>query len=524
LYFYQTPKHKKSYVMILQHAHVPASALLAAFILTGCLEKAFLEERDGRLDVVEEDPASDEAEFTPDVSDPDTEDALQEETPPADVTEDFPGDDGCEPGTGFCLDDDTLASCGAEGILEYLECGFGCTEDGGAHCMSLVPSNVGDSSLLCMEGTTDFDPSTEAKYIFISGATGRIQAWDESWSQLPDIRPEGEGIQSGIGFTQVSQGPSAPLLGVYSVQNFTVPAGVYMRSFSSSALVILACGNVTIDGRLSVSATSVTVGPSVEIFPGAGGGGRGEGQGAGGNGGSDAPVDWHSGGGGGGGFGGAGGGGGTSWGGSGGTTYGNDELVPLPGGSGGGPGADNSSADEYGQGGPAGGALQISATGTITVAAGAEVDANGWGGKGGRESGGGGGGGSGGAILLEAQTVTIEGNAVVTANGGGGGGAGDYTHPGTPGQDGQTGQMNTAAAQGGAPAPGTEACWGGDGNSSTVMNGETQDCSRNNGGGGGGGAGRIRFNAMTHDEIDGIISPGLTATDTTTTTGLPNRI
>jgi hypothetical protein len=141
-------------------------------------------------------------------------------------------------------------------------------------------------------------------------------------------------------------------------------------------------------------------------------------------------------GGGGGAFGGAGGKGGpvAGEGGLGGTAYGNQLLAELLGGSGGAGGRGNTSGSGAGA---AGGAVQLAASGILTIQPGTVVRTNG--GQGGdradlsvlRT----GGGGSGGGILLSAPEVVITG-AILEAEGGKGGDATDLpdipglqTHP-----------------------------------------------------------------------------------------------
>jgi len=118
-------------------------------------------------------------------------------------------------------------------------------------------------------------------------------------------------------------------------------------------------------------------------------------------------------------------------------------------------------------GGPGGGALQISACGSIDIGTGVVLDASGGGGGGGPggeqtgfgglpgDGSPGGGGGSGGTILLEASRVTVLG--AIAANGGGGGGGGGVGAPGADGSSGQTWDVTASpstAAVGGLGAAG----------------------------------------------------------------------
>jgi hypothetical protein len=142
------------------------------------------------------------------------------------------------------------------------------------------------------------------------------------------------------------------------------------------------------------------------------------------------------------------------------------------------------------------------------------VDAAGHGGDGGGARGGGGGGGSGGALLFESPTITISG--LVTTNGGGGGSG--AVSPSTAGQDGERGLWALTAAAGGVSSGTGEAgCDGGDGNSSTAIDGQDNYCETydDDGGGGGGGSGRLRFNAMTRTLGSSTLSPDISTTATT---------
>jgi len=215
------------------------------------------------------------------------------------------------------------------------------------------------------------------------------------------------------------------------------------------------------------------------------------------------------GGGGGGGFGAAGSGGGISFrGGVGQGTSGNQTLVPLRGGCSGGLGGPTTA------GGPGGGAVQLSATGTVVVDG--VVSAAGGGGAGAPVTvRGGGGGGSGGGILLEALQVTVGPTGVLAANGGGGG-EGSDSAAGIAGQPGMAGTVNAPGGTGGAT------CGGAGGRGGSRTNGTTSGSgppngnpcfgSFNNGGGGGGGGGvgRIRVNSVNGCAVNGLVSPAPT--------------
>lgn len=225
--------------------------------------------------------------------------------------------------------------------------------------------------------------------------------------------------------------------GVFNFGVVNIPTGVtvtFTKNAANTPVTILATGDVTIGGTISVNGSNGSYivggvgGPGG--FSGGGGGTlkligrRGEGPG-GGNGGSPRTDNYYCGGGGGGGsYSTSGGTGGNSYasGGAGGSTYGNDRLLPLIGGSGGGGGG---GTDSYvaGGGGGGGGAIVIASSGVITVSGSITAD-GGKGDPGGNASGyggggGGGSGGSGGAIRVIANSIA--GNGSITAKGGTGG-------------------------------------------------------------------------------------------------------
>ena len=487
------------------------------FLLTGCFERMNLPERDGAVDpshedVFQEDLGTDsDRPDAPDLSD----DAARDEIP-QDTGEDVQVDSFfCTPGDSWCTGAGAMATCNPDGTsYNEVACPLGCAETPDVHCLALIPSNVGDPSLLCVDGTGDMSLPEGTVLVGLNTGDGSITAFDGYGSLLGDVRAGGEGLVSGINFRTVAQPAGTPMLGVFSFGSFTVPPGVTVLGTGQNALVVLSCTDVSVQGRLGSDAIVVVVGGNEELLPGAGGGDTGAGAGAGSDGQTSGIV---SGGGGGGGFGGAGGQGGiTPNGGAGGLPYGNAELVPLLGGSGGGSGADNDNGG--GVGGPSGGALQVSSGGTIHVFSGGAITASGWGGLGANPGGAGGGGGSGGGILLEAASIAVDAGGFVAANGGGGGATTVYSSS-TDGEDGQPGQVGAMAALGGTITDPTNTCMGGNGNSSFDVNGATAPCTTNNGGGGGGGAGRIRLNAPAVGTPSGTVSPDLSTG--AATTGLP---
>jgi hypothetical protein len=260
-------------------------------------------------------------------------------------------------------------------------------------------------------------------------------------------------------FNPTSSGPvQLPPSGIFNYTTVNIPAGVnvtYTPNAANTPVVILASGNVTIAGSISVSGTpGAPIGAAGggsqadEGQPGVGGpggygGGRGgvpstivpntanpairggAGFGPGGGGGADFTCLTNGTavtliGGAGAGHNGAGqstnNGGGTCLGplvsGFGGPAYGSSQGLPLIGGSGGGGGSGGVSFSGAGGGGGGGGIL-IASSGTLSVT-GSILAAGGAGGNGdGAGLGGPGGGGSGGTIRLIA--TTISGNGTISA-------------------------------------------------------------------------------------------------------------
>lgn len=243
----------------------------------------------------------------------------------------------------------------------------------------------------------------------------------------------------------VSQAVQLPPTGTFNFTSVNIPSGVtitFKKNVTNTPVVILASGDVTIAGVLSVSGSAATgVGASGggaigdDGTPGAGGpggygggvgggapqqsGGAGLGPGAGSAGLYPTTSPWGNrvGGGGGGGFGTAG----TgcyyvSWNPvcTGGPVYGSSLLLPLVGGSGGGGGAGGSTYGGSGGGG-GGGAILIAASGTVSVTGSLLANGAGSGAASGGGTGATGGGGSGGAIRIVATTLT--GNGTVSAVG-----------------------------------------------------------------------------------------------------------
>lgn len=246
---------------------------------------------------------------------------------------------------------------------------------------------------------------------------------------------------------QVDTTLQLPEDGIFNYTSFTVPNGVtvdFEKNTTNTPVIILASGDVTIAGTLTVSGTNGTdVGPKGDgnigddALPGLGGPGGYDG-GTGGT--SEAQPGGNGLGPGGGpgavafntvvnefGCGGAGGGyaGNSGWSATNGgcsaigvgQSYGTPQLQPLLGGSGGG-GGYASTSFAGGGGGGGGGAILIASSQTVNVT-GALTAIGGLGGdSAGLNSGGVGGSASGGAIRIIA--TTIAGNGTISADGRGG--------------------------------------------------------------------------------------------------------
>ncbi|MBW2525518.1 MAG: hypothetical protein JRI23_15145 [Deltaproteobacteria bacterium] len=335
---------------------------------------------------------------------------------------DAPGE-ACQGAALQCQPDGTALEC-IDGTWTSLgPCPLGCDEQSLA-CH--VPSNV-DASLFSEASSVVVALPSSEPLVFDTD-TGAISAGDDV------LRPAGEGLDesSGVAFSVRDQRAEGPSLGVFTLAGLEVAAGAIARGVGNNALVLLVAGDVTIDGTFEVAADKQVPGPGGwaggnPSAPGAGPGGGGVGQGV-----VVTDTEYCASSGGGGGFFGPGGSGGPCAcaapndyaAGAAGATYGTEQLIPLIGGSGGAGGTiavGNATESLAGPGGGGGGALQISATGELTIGSNGIVHAGG-GGGGGCENASGAGGGAGGAILLEAPNVTVAVGAVLAANGGGGGG------------------------------------------------------------------------------------------------------
>ncbi|MBL8940596.1 MAG: putative metal-binding motif-containing protein [Archangium sp.] len=300
-------------------------------------------------------------------------------------------------------------------------------------------------------------------------------------------------------------GMNALLLSTPSL--FVGDAGVLTITGNTYPIIIAVTGAADIAGAIDVSGqaasgpTAATSGPGGNNGAaclgsrGGDGGITGNSARGGGAGGSFGTV----------GFNGGRGDGAQSLGGAAGVVSGNVELIPLRGGCQGGNGG---GLQGPGEGGRAGGAVQLSTAGPLTVRG--RISSVGLGGLGGNadlevaEGPGGGGGGSGGAILLEAPSVVVSGR--LTANGGGGGAGEAGSGVSTSGSPGN--RFSTTPAPG-ATAPGGGGGNGGQGSAAggTGQAGSNGGPTNGGGGGGGGGMGRIRINAPVCTGAPQTLSP-----------------
>lgn len=291
---------------------------------------------------------------------------------------------------------------------------------------------------------------------------------------------------------------------LYRFSAFTISASGKLSIKGSQPALIVVDGDVVIDGTIMVEPPTVTTPPSTctnlnlgsttgNCTVGAGGGGYGA-DGAGG--------------------------GGTS--GMGGAENGSPKITPLrfgcPGGKSGTP-MPATNMNQLGAypaaGGLGGGALEISAKGTLRLSNTAIVAANGGGGGGGDAHAGGqapcntidsnscdtggGGGGSGGSILLEGTDVTVMGAVCAVGGGGGAGGASG----GVAGVGGTTSTSCALALGGPTPVAG-----GAGGALESAAKGKASpSCGNTSSGGGGGAVGRIRIRASGQATLTGTVVP-----------------
>jgi hypothetical protein len=293
-------------------------------------------------------------------------------------------------------------------------------------CLPYTPANIDPTRV-------DFANATPA--IFNCGVT--------TLDTTPDspVLSNGCGVTASITVQAQADGSSVAVL---AVRDLTVAVGSTLRLVGARPVVLAVLGDARIEGTIDASAQAATPGAGGDVACGTSLGLDGSGH-----------ISLGGGGGGGGGYGTPGGAGGTGDGaraGSGGAPRGNESLVPLVGGCGGGIGG-GCSARAAG-----GGAVQLSAGGQVNVL-GAILAHGAAGITGCGSEGGGSGGGSGGAVFIEARSITAVPLALA-ANGGRGGDS-----------SGRGGEGATAPTITGFP-------------------GESHFA--NGGGGGGGGFGRVR--------------------------------
>ncbi len=212
-------------------------------------------------------------------------------------------------------------------------------------------------------------------------------------------------MSGGATFTGVTSGNIA----VFTFTTVNLSAGITITVTGSRAFALLSRGTMSIAGTVDVSASGNTRGAGGHNGNASSAGGFGSGPGAGGG---------DSQGGGGAGFGNVGGS--SSTGSIAGPAYGNLAVL-LEGGSGGGRGTFFPTTS--GAGGGGGGALELGALGSLTLQGSAVLRANG--GNGANHTtgsdGDGGGGGSGGGLYLHGAPTDLLSGAQLRANGGNGG-------------------------------------------------------------------------------------------------------
>jgi hypothetical protein len=303
-----------------------------------------------------------------------------------------------------------------------------------------------------------------------------------------------------------------PEVRVLNTVGFNMDAAGSLTVTGSRPLIIVVHGNASIAGTIDVSArvrsiqntsspgpggndpdacatgTLAPGDPSTNVNAGGGGGGGG-GYGEDGGDGSDGNAGGH----------------GAK--GPKGAKNGNPEIEPLRGGCAGARGGDDADAaiDASGRAGDGGGAIEITARGTVMLSG--VIRAGGSGGAAAQlAKAGGGGGGSGGAILLDGESAIVTGAAMLCGNGGGGGEGGQTLQAS---EDGELATCSeTVEAQGGELSDGGN---GGDGGALSDLTGDNAAgaTAGGGGGGGGGGVGRIRVRGRTTRDVDtgAIVSP-----------------
>ncbi|KAB2904654.1 MAG: hypothetical protein F9K40_06895 [Kofleriaceae bacterium] len=279
------------------------------------------------------------------------------------------------------------------------------------------------------------------------------------------------------------------MIRVVSATSLMVPAAASITLRGENPIAFLVRGDAIVDGTLRLTGGVLQAsGPAGTrgtcTTGGSGTGGTGAGLGGGGGGGA---------------LGTAGGSGGygsndTTNAGQPGVPLAAASRSPLAGGCAGSPG--NAGVTP----GAGGGAIQITAMGSIVIDG--TVTAGGGGASGGGNTAGGGGGGSGGMVLLEAGTE-VRGGGYLTANGGGGGGGGGAGGNATAGA---AGCAQCATPAFGGSASGSGAGFGGNGAAGGTGAMPGINSSAYAGGGGGGGVGVIWLRSSSVN-FSGLVSP-----------------
>lgn len=304
---------------------------------------------------------------------------------------------------------------------------------------------------------------------------------DVDWSCADTVDTDNSGDRGTICGVAMSVDTSVSGVIVYTMRSLEVLAGADVRFIGSRNIALAVYGDVSIaaGARLGVDGSGSQNGAGARSDCGPQQGGNSDGGGAGGSHGSR---------------GGNGGDGDDQNGSNSGTANTSDPHVWLERGCRGGHGGDGSA---QAPGGGAGGALQISAGGSLLVDG--VLSANGGAGtRPGDSDGGGAGGGSGGDLYLQAVRVVVGGTGAVVAQGGSGSGGGD-------GGDGEPGPTVPSLRALGGSDGGTTETAGGDGAgaaSDGTLEAATQGVDDTGpggdfgAGGGGGGAGRVSMDLV----------------------------
>ena len=363
-----------------------------------------------------------------------------------------------------------LGACTTDGGCLYaaLDAGLSCGDGGACNvqgaCLPafpFVPSNV---------AINDIPVPSSGKVTFNCGPT----VIDTGASGAPSVTGS---CMPTFGYASITQAGGLSTL-VMAFEDLEIAGGSTLSIVGVRPAIIVSMKDILVLGAIEVSA-------GAQPCTGAGVGANGSGA-------------VYKSGGGGGGFASAGGAGGSVTSGAAGGAAGAINLgTQLRGGCPGGLGGGSSARASSG-----GGALQLVARQTITIAG--IINSPGRGGEGGGFGNGGNGGGSGGELLLEAQQV-VASSGGLTCNGGGGGEAGT-------GNAGQAGQLTATPARGG-----TDGFAGGAGGDGAAL-GIAADAGEGasfvaGGGGGGGGVGRIRINVSNSCNIGPqvVLSPAATS-------------